>query len=45
MKGDAEVHALSRCQMVLTEAKKRAQTEFEAALQKTGLTIEVIRKL
>jgi predicted nucleotide-binding protein (sugar kinase/HSP70/actin superfamily) len=25
IKGDAEVHALSRCQMVLTEARKRAQ--------------------
>ena len=25
VKGDAEVHALSRCQMILTEAKKRAQ--------------------
>ena len=25
IKGDAEVHALSRCQMILTEAKKRAQ--------------------
>jgi len=24
IKGDAEVHALSRCQMILTEAKKRA---------------------
>ena len=43
IKGDAEVHALSRCQMILTEAKKRAQSEFEAALAKTGLTIETIR--
>ena len=25
IKGDAEVHALSRCQMILTEARKRAQ--------------------
>ena len=25
IKGDAEVHALSRCQMILTEAKKRAR--------------------
>jgi predicted nucleotide-binding protein (sugar kinase/HSP70/actin superfamily) len=31
VKGDAEVHALSRCQMVLTEAKRRAQAEFETA--------------
>ena len=29
IKGDAEVHALSRCQMILTEAKKRAKSEFE----------------
>ena len=29
IKGDAEVHALSRCQMILTEAKKRAQREFD----------------
>ena len=32
IKGDAEVHALSRCQMVLTEARGRAITEFERAL-------------
>ena len=32
IKGDAEVHALSRCQMILTEARKRAQREFEDAL-------------
>jgi len=38
IKGDAEVHALSRCQMILTEAKKRAQREFDEALETTGLT-------
>jgi predicted nucleotide-binding protein (sugar kinase/HSP70/actin superfamily) len=38
VKGDAEVHALSRCQMILTEAKKRAQREFEAALERSQLT-------
>ncbi len=43
VKGDAEVHALSRCQMILTEAKKRAMQEFEEALEKTGLTVEKIR--
>jgi predicted nucleotide-binding protein (sugar kinase/HSP70/actin superfamily) len=32
VKGDAEVHALSRCQMVLTEAKGRAIAEYEKAL-------------
>ncbi len=43
VKGDAEVHALSRCQMILTEAKKRAQREFEEALEKTGFSLEDIR--
>ena len=43
IKGDAEVHALSRCQMILTEAKKRAQREFDGALEETGLTIEQVR--
>ena len=37
IKGDAEVHALSRCQMTLSEARKRAQREFEQALESTGL--------
>jgi predicted nucleotide-binding protein (sugar kinase/HSP70/actin superfamily) len=44
VKGDAEVHALSRCQMVLTEAKKRAQAEFEGAMVKTGLNVARIRE-
>jgi predicted nucleotide-binding protein (sugar kinase/HSP70/actin superfamily) len=43
IKGDAEVHALSRCQMILTEAKKRAQREFDEALQRTGLTEADVR--
>ena len=43
IKGDAEVHALSRCQMILTEAKKRAQREFDEALERTGLTVEAVR--
>jgi predicted nucleotide-binding protein (sugar kinase/HSP70/actin superfamily) len=43
VKGDAEVHALSRCQMILTEAKKRAAREFEETLEKTALTIEKVR--
>ena len=43
IKGDAEVHALSRCQMILTEAKKRAQREFDEALQSTGLTVDEVR--
>jgi len=40
IKGDAEVHALSRCQMILTEAKKRAQREYESVLERTGMTAE-----
>ena len=44
IKGDAEVHALSRCQMILTEAKKRAQKEFEEALARTGQTVEQLRE-
>jgi predicted nucleotide-binding protein (sugar kinase/HSP70/actin superfamily) len=43
IKGDAEVHALSRCQMILTEAKKRAQREFDDVLARTGLTIDEVR--
>src|SRR5213596_2296397 len=44
IKGDAEVHALSRCQMILTEARKRAQREFDETLERTGQTIEAIRQ-
>ncbi len=44
VKGDAEVHALSRCQMVLTEAKKRAQRDFDEVMERTGLTAEAISK-
>jgi predicted nucleotide-binding protein (sugar kinase/HSP70/actin superfamily) len=44
IKGDAEVHALSRCQMILTEAKKRAQQEFERVIQQTELSIDMIRQ-
>jgi predicted nucleotide-binding protein (sugar kinase/HSP70/actin superfamily) len=40
IKGDAEVHALSRCQMILTEAKKRAVREYEDVLERTGMTAE-----
>jgi hypothetical protein len=43
IKGDAEIHALSRCQMVLTEAKRRAQAEFDAAREKSGLTLDAAR--
>ena len=43
IKGDAEVHALSRCQMILTEAKKRAQMEMDEMLARTGLTLDAVR--
>jgi predicted nucleotide-binding protein (sugar kinase/HSP70/actin superfamily) len=43
IKGDAEVHALSRCQMILAEAKKRTQKEYEEVLNHTGLTTEKAR--
>ena len=43
IKGDAEVHALSRCQMILTEAKKRAQAEYDMVLDRTGLSTEAAR--
>src|SRR5213082_3600353 len=43
IKGDAEVHALSRCQMILTEAKKRAQKELDEALTSTELSLEQVR--
>ncbi len=43
VKGDSEVHALSRCQMILTEAKRRAKANFEEVLRKTGLTVEQVR--
>ena len=43
IKGDAEVHALSRCQMILTEAKKRAQREFDGVLEATGLAVDEVR--
>ncbi len=43
IKGDAEVHALSRCQMILAEAHKRARLEFDQALRASGLTLQKIR--
>jgi predicted nucleotide-binding protein (sugar kinase/HSP70/actin superfamily) len=43
IKGDAEVHALSRCQMILTEAKKRAQREYERVLERSGLDEAALR--
>jgi len=45
IKGDAEVHALSRCQMILTEAKKRAQDDFEEVLEKKKLPLDAVKRL
>jgi hypothetical protein len=45
VKGDAEIHALSRCQMILTEAKKRAIREYVAAMQRANLTPEDAKKV
>jgi predicted nucleotide-binding protein (sugar kinase/HSP70/actin superfamily) len=44
VKGDAEVHAQSRCQMILTDARARAEQEFAAALEETALTTDRIRR-
>src|SRR3954454_20264708 len=38
IKGDSELHALSRCQMILTEARKRAEREFDDVLDRVGMT-------
>jgi predicted nucleotide-binding protein (sugar kinase/HSP70/actin superfamily) len=43
IKGDAEVHALSRCQMILTEAKKRAQKEWEQTLARVKMSEAEVR--
>jgi predicted nucleotide-binding protein (sugar kinase/HSP70/actin superfamily) len=43
IKGDAEVHALSRCQMILTEARRRAQREYAEVLERTGFSEEAVR--
>lgn len=45
VKGDAEVHALSRCQMILTDAKARANAEFEQVLRDTGMTFARLREI
>jgi predicted nucleotide-binding protein (sugar kinase/HSP70/actin superfamily) len=42
IKGDAEVHALSRCQMILTEAKKRAQREYDEVMERIGLSVDAL---
>src|SRR5262249_34485169 len=42
IKGDAEVHALSRCQMILTEAKKRAQREYDEVMNRIGISADAL---
>jgi predicted nucleotide-binding protein (sugar kinase/HSP70/actin superfamily) len=44
IKGDAEAHAFSRCQMILTEAKKRAREEFDAAADRAGVSLPALRR-
>jgi hypothetical protein len=41
--GDGEIHARSRVQMVLADAKTRARREFETALEATGRPLQEIR--
>jgi predicted nucleotide-binding protein (sugar kinase/HSP70/actin superfamily) len=41
--GDGEVHARSRVQMVLADAKARARREFEASLAESGKRLDDIR--
>lgn len=41
--GDGEIHARSRVQMMLADAKVRARREFERTLQATGKRLEDIR--
>jgi predicted nucleotide-binding protein (sugar kinase/HSP70/actin superfamily) len=44
IKGDAEVHALSRCQMILTEAKKRARNEYDEVLGRIGHSVDELKE-
>jgi predicted nucleotide-binding protein (sugar kinase/HSP70/actin superfamily) len=41
--GEGEINAHSRVQMALGEAKNKAKLEFQAALDKTGLTVDQCR--
>ncbi|PSH04010.1 MAG: activator of (R)-2-hydroxyglutaryl-CoA dehydratase [Acidobacteria bacterium] len=42
--GDGEIHAYSRVQMALADAKESARQEFETVLRSSQLTIEQIRE-
>jgi predicted nucleotide-binding protein (sugar kinase/HSP70/actin superfamily) len=41
--GDGDINAISRVQMALADAKRRAQKEFEQALDNAGRSLEEIR--
>jgi hypothetical protein len=41
--GDGDINAFSRVQMALADARRRAQVEFDEALQSTGKSMESIR--
>ena len=43
--GDGQVSVYSRVQMMLCNAKKRAQAEFQTALAQSGLDIESVKRL
>jgi predicted nucleotide-binding protein (sugar kinase/HSP70/actin superfamily) len=42
--GDGDINAISRVQMALADAKRRAQKEFGEALESTGRELEKIRE-
>jgi predicted nucleotide-binding protein (sugar kinase/HSP70/actin superfamily) len=42
--GDGDINALSRVQMALADARRRAQTEFDEALHMTGRQLDNIKK-
>jgi len=41
--GDSDINAYSRVQMVLSDAKRRANREFDRAIQAGGLSLEEVR--
>jgi predicted nucleotide-binding protein (sugar kinase/HSP70/actin superfamily) len=42
--GDGDINAISRVQMALADAKRRAQKEFDDALESTGRSLDKIRE-
>ncbi len=41
--GDADINAFSRVQMALADARRKAEDEFERAVDETGVPLETIR--